>query len=74
MEISLKVTTPEHFNAEVKRLNEHMSVMDAILAYCENHNIEFETIKQLISVENKRKLRKEAEDLNFIAKSARLPI
>ena len=73
-EIKLKVHTPEHFNAGVKELLPHMSVLDAILAYCENNDLEYETVKQLISIDHKRKLRKEAEELNYIAKSAKLPI
>lgn len=70
----LKIHTPEHFNAGVKDLLPHMSCLDAILAYCEKHNLEFHTVKQLISTDLKRLLRKEAEDLHFIPKSTRLPI
>ena len=73
-EIKLKVHTPEHFNAGVKELLPHMSVLDAILAYCENNELEYETVKQLISTDLRRMLRKEAESLNFIPKSSRLPI
>ena len=73
-EIKLKVHTPEHFNAGVKELLPHMSVLDAILAYCENNDLEYETVKQLISTDLRRMLRKEAESLNFIQKSSRLPI
>ena len=43
-EIKLKVHTPEHFNAGVKELLPHMSVLDAILAYCENNDLEYETV------------------------------
>lgn len=72
--MGLKVHTPEAFNAGVKELMKHMSVLDAILAYCENNNLEVETVKQLIGSDIKRVLRKEAEDLHFIPKSSRLPI
>ena len=74
MEVELKVHTPEHFNAGVKDLLPYMSCLDAILAYCEMNNLEFDTVKRLIGTDLKRQLRKEAEDLHFIAKSARLPI
>jgi len=72
--IELKIHTPEHFNDGVKQLLPSMSVLDAILAYCEKHDLEYETVKQLISTDLKRALRKEAEHLNFIPKSSRLPI
>ena len=36
--IGLKIHTPEDFNKGVKDLMVHMSVLDAILAYCENNN------------------------------------
>ena len=72
--VGLKIHTPEDFNKGVKDLMAHMSVLDAILAYCENNNLEVETVKQLIGTDIKRVLRKEAEDLHFIPKSSRLPI
>ena len=72
--VELKVHTPEHFNAGVKDLLPYMSCLDAILAYCEVNNLEFDTVKKLIGTDLKRQLRQEAEDLHFIAKSARLPI
>lgn len=74
METSLKMHTPEHFNTEVKKLNKVMSLLEAIITYCDANNLEYETVKQLISIDHKRKLRKEAEELNYIAKSAKLPI
>ena len=73
-DVKLKVHTPEEFNSGVKELMKHMSVLDAILAYCENNNLEVETVKQLIGTDVKRILRQEAEDLHFIPKSSRLPI
>jgi hypothetical protein len=36
--------------------------------------LEYETVKKLIGTDLKRLLRKEAEDLNFIPKTSRLPI
>ena len=47
MEVELKVHTPEHFNAGVKDLLPYMSCLDAILAYCEMNNLEFDTVKRL---------------------------
>ncbi len=51
-----------------------MPIMDAILYYCEKHTLEYETAASLISTDLKRSLRKEAEDLNFIRATSKLPI
>ena len=51
-----------------------MPIMDAILHYCEQNKLEYETAASLISTDLKRVLRKEAEDLNFIQTTSKLPI
>jgi hypothetical protein len=50
--------------------------LDAIIMHCEKHNIEIESIASLIKGnENiKSKLQIEAENLNFLPKTARLDI
>lgn len=72
--VQIKMHSSEQFNEEVKKLSAYMPVLDAILAYCEKHELEAETVKKLIGTDLKRLLRKEAEDLNFIPKTSRLPI
>ena len=71
---TIKIHSKEKFNIEVKDLSKHMPVLDAILHYCEKYNLEYETAASLISTDLKRSLRGEAEELNFIPKSSRLPI
>ena len=51
-----------------------MSYMDAVLYYCELNNMEPETAGGLISGKLKQKIREEAENLNFLPKTARLPL
>jgi hypothetical protein len=70
----IKMLSPEKFNIEVKTLSDKMPIMDAILYYCEKHTLEYETAASLISTDLKRSLRKEAEDLNFIRATSKLPI
>ena len=70
----IKMLSPETFNIEVKNLADKMPIMDAILHYCELHMLEYETAASLISTDLKRVLRKEAEDLNFIQTTSKLPI
>ena len=51
-----------------------MSYMDAVLYYCESNNMEPETAGGLINGKLKQRIREEAEELNFLPKTARLPI
>ncbi len=54
----------------------NISYMDACLHYCERNNIEPDFIGELIKSSSlfKSRLQSEAEDLNFLPKSIRLPI
>lgn len=71
----IRMQTPEKFNREVlSLLTKNMSVMEAIIYYCEKNNLEYETISQLIGSELKQRLREEAENLNLLPKSSKLPI
>lgn len=56
--------------AREKRLN----YMDAIVWWCEQNEMEIETAAKLINGVIKEKIRVEAQDLNYLEKSARLPI
>lgn len=50
----MKITTKKMFRSEIKKLIEEndVSIFDAILHYCSQNNIEFETVKKLISPRN----------------------
>lgn len=48
--------------------------MDAIVWWCEKNGMEIEVAAKLCNGVIKEKLRYEAEELNFLEKSARLPI
>ena len=50
--------------------------MDAILHYCEKNDVEIESIAKYIkkNVVLKAKLQEEAEELNYLQKTSRLPI
>ena len=64
------------FNEKIASLvtTSNMNYLDAILFYCEEKGLEPETIKGLISAENKENLRNDAEKLNFFPKTSKLPI
>ena len=72
----LNVNDRLEFNEKIASLvtTSNMNYLDAILFYCEEKGLEPETIKGLISAENKENLRNDAESLNFFPKTSKLPI
>ena len=51
-----------------------ISYMDAICWWCEKNEMEIDVAAKLINGVIKEKIRAEAMDLNFLEKSAKLPI
>jgi hypothetical protein len=68
-----KFMTAAKFSTEVETLvnGDAMSYIDAILHYCNENDIEIETVPKLISKPLKEKLKHEAQQLNFIKKTSR---
>ena len=68
--------TSEQYNIEIEKLVERtsMSYLDAMLYHAEENGLESETVAGLINVKTKTKLREEAEKLNFMPKTSKLPI
>lgn len=50
------------------------TIMDTIVHYCETTGMEIDVASSLISPALKAKIREEAENLNMMKKSAKLPI
>jgi hypothetical protein len=50
-----------------------LSYMDAVLFFCEEHDIDPSTVANLISKSIKDKITVEAQNLNYIPKTGRLP-
>jgi hypothetical protein len=61
---------------EIIRRDKSVSLMDAIIHFCEKNDVEIEIVAQYIkkNIVLKAKIEEEAEELNFIQKTARLPI
>ena len=59
---------------KIKRQKRDMSYMDAVVFYCEENDIEIETVGKFISKVLKEKIESEARDLNFLPKVGKLPI
>ncbi len=72
----LNMYTSEQYNIEIEKLVEKtsMSYLDAMLYHAEENGLESETVAGLINVKTKTKLREEAEKLNFMPKTSKLPI
>ncbi len=69
--------TSEKFIKEIERIVNTYDIeyMDAVIHFCEKNNIEVETAASIIrsNLKIKSKLQLEAENLNFLPKSAKLP-
>ena len=73
---NLNLYTSERYNAEIEEIVERtsMSYLDAMLYHADENGLESETVAGLINVKTKTKLREEAEILNFMPKTSKLPI
>ena len=72
----LNLFTSERYNSEIEEIVERtrMSYLDAMLYHADENGLEAETCAGLINVKTKTKLREEAEILNFMPKTSKLPI
>ena len=71
----LKILSPQDFTITIEHIkkSKKMTYMDAIHYYCEQNNIEPETIGKLVQGALKSKVREEAENLHFLPKPTRIP-
>ena len=69
-----KFLCPSKFAQEIENLvqiNVEMNYIDAIIYFCEQNNIDIESVPKLISKPLKEKLKYEAMELNFLKKTSR---
>ena len=59
---------------KIKRQKRDMSYMDAVVWYCEENDIEIETVGKFISKTLKEKIELEARDLKYLPKVGKLPV
>ena len=73
---SLKSSSEFLHNIDLIVKEKQLEYIDAVIYYCEKNNIELETAASIIrnSSYMKYNIQVEAESLNFIPKSAKLPI
>jgi hypothetical protein len=51
-----------------------LSIMDTVVAHCESSGMEIDVASSLLSSALKAKIREEAQELNLLKKTAKLPI
>ena len=70
-----KFLTPTKFSQEIERLvkrsNGLISYIEAVVTYCQENEIELETVPKLMSKPLKERLRHEAEHLNYMKKRSK---
>ena len=74
-----KFFCPTRFAQEIEGLvqvNSDMNYIDAIIHFCEQNNIDVESVPKLISKPLQEKIKYEASELNFLKRSSRakLPV
>lgn len=76
--IENKFLTPSKFSIEIEKIVSHQkcNYIDAILFYCEENNLEIESVTKLISKPLKERLKYDAINLNFMKRNskAKLPV
>lgn len=72
----LQTITSTEFYHKISDIVEetNLSYLDSILYYCEENNMEPEAVVPLINTKMKSQLRDEAEELNFLPKTTKLPL
>jgi hypothetical protein len=69
-----KFFCPSRFAQEIEslvRVNVEMNYIDAVIHFCEQNNIDLESVPKLIPKPLKEKIKYEAMELNFLKKTSR---
>jgi hypothetical protein len=74
----INIKSASDFVIEIEMIvkDKHCEYMDAIMIYCERNNMEVETVADIIKHNSilKAKLQYEAEVMNMMKRTSRLPI
>ena len=72
--LASKFFCPAKFAENIETLvleNKEMNYIDAIVHFCDENNIDVESVPKLISKPLKEKIKYEASELNFLKRSSR---
>ena len=74
--ITKRFRSPNEFSLyiEEKVLQESISSMDAVIGYCNDIDIDVESVTKLINQSLKDKIQNEAEDQNYMRPRGKLPL
>ena len=74
--ITKRSRSPNEFSLyiEEKVLQESISYMDAVIGYCNDIDIDVESVTKLINQSLKDKIQNEAEDQNYMRPRGKLPL
>ena len=74
-EVEDKFLTPTKFSQEIERLVKRssglISYIEAVVTYCQEKEIELETVPKLLSKPLKERLKYEAQRLNYMKQSSK---
>lgn len=74
----LKTMSGKEFNAEIEKYVQktNMNYLDSIVMYCDENELEYESVSSLLNKVIKEKIQYEAETLNLMQKNTtvRLPL
>ena len=75
-DVMVDVMTTAKFSEIIERtvIDKRITYLDAVIWYCEKNELEIDVAAKLLNTTIKSKLEVEAQDLNFLAKGARLPL
>lgn len=73
-----KMLSSDRFYKEIDKLvkNNKLNYMDAVIYFCEKNDVEIETAASMIrsNLRMKSMIQDEGEELNFLPRTAKLPI
>jgi hypothetical protein len=74
--MALKLTSKEQLHHEIEEIvwDKDISYIEAVIDYCETHDIDESDIAKSLTSKLKSNIAIEAENLNYLPKTNRLPI
>jgi hypothetical protein len=74
--ITKKFRSPNEFSLHIEErvFREKIGYMDAVIQYCNEVDIDIESVSKLINQSLKDKIQSEAEDQNYLKKRGKLPL
>lgn len=74
--MALQLRTSTKFSLEIEKLSkkENLPYMESVILYCTKEGLELEQVGKLVNTSLKEKIQLEAQNLNYMPKTASLPL